>query len=216
MASKVLVDPSELSCSICLDTFTDPRALPCVHTYCYGCLEVWVQKSGSSQTITCPLCKDVSPIPSGGLNKIKNNYFTADLVERINKIKLKAGHANVDCTSKNIELGEVDPIIYCKTHARNVIDQYCVDCDLAACGTCLLRNHRHHNLVDLEEQAAISKQQLKGVLQQADVLIKLIDTKIQESEKHREQSTSDIKSIKRQINKVIEGFLNRTIKNNNS
>ena len=165
-------------------------------------------KSGSSQTISCPLCKDVSPIPSGGLNKIKNNYFIADLVERINKIELKTRHSEVEC-AKDIELGEVNPIIYCKTHSRNVIDQYCVDCDLAACGTCLLRNHRQHNLVDLEEQAKFSKQQLQAVLQQTDVLIKLIDDKIQDSEKHEKQSTNDINCIKLQINKVIDGMISK-------
>ena len=53
---------------------------------------------------------------------------------------------------EHITLDDVAPII-CKTHPRNAIDQYCVDCDLAACGTCLLRDHRQHNLVDLEEQA---------------------------------------------------------------
>ena len=166
-------------------------------------------KSGSSQTITCPLCKDVSPIPSDGIMRIKNNYFIADLVERINKIELKSGHGEIERTKKDIELDEVDPIIYCKTHSRNVIDQYCVDCDLAACGTCLLRNHRHHNLVDLEEQAKISKQQLQGVIQQTDVLIKLIDDQIQDSEKHEKQSANDISSIKRQINKVIEGMISK-------
>ena len=184
MARKVLVDPSELSCSISFDTFTDPRVLPCVHTFCYGCLEGWMKKSGSSQTITCRLCKDVSTIPSGGLNKIKNNYFIADLVERINKIELISSHRKVECSKKDMALGEVDSIIHCKTHSRNDIDKYCVDCDLAACGTCLLRNHRQHNLVDLDEQAKISKQQLQGVIQQTDVINKLIDDQIQDSEKH--------------------------------
>ena len=112
-------------------------------------------------------------------------------------------------------MDEVDPIIYCKTHARNVIDQYCVDCDLAACGTSLLRNHRQHNLVDLEEQAAISKQKLQGVLRQTDVLIKLIDDQIKDSEKHEKQSASDIKSVKRQINKVINGMISKLSKKNN-
>ena len=152
-------------------------------------------KSGSNQTITCPLCKDVSPIPSGGLKEIKNNYYLTNLVSRIDQ---------VDLQSACIQLDEAAPIIYCKTHPRNVIHKYCVDCDLADCGTCLLRDHRQHKLVDLEEQAKISKQQLKGVLQETDVLIKLIDEQIQDSEKHEKQSTDDIQRVKRQINKVIE------------
>ena len=49
MASKILVDPSDLSCSICIEVFNDPRALPCLHSYCYGCLEGWVKKSKSNK-----------------------------------------------------------------------------------------------------------------------------------------------------------------------
>ena len=120
-----------------------------------------MKKSGSSQTITCPLCKDVSTIPSGGIIRIKNNYFIADLVKRINKIELKCSRREVKSTKEVVELGEVDFIIYCISHARNAINQYCVDCNLAACDTCLLRNHSRHNLVDLDEHAKISKQQLQ-------------------------------------------------------
>ena len=209
MASKVLVNPSELSCSICLDVFKDPRVLPCVHSFCHICLEGWVKKSGSSQTITCPLCKDLSPVPSEGLKGIKSNYFIADLVERIHKTDLKSSSGGVGITKESIKLKEAIPIIYCKFHARNVIDQYCVDCDLPACGTCLLRDHRHHNLVDLDTQAEISKHKLQGVLRRTDVLIKLIDDKIQDSEKHEKQSTNDMNSIKRQINKVIDDRISK-------
>ena len=141
--------------------------------------------------------------------RIKNNYFIADLVERINKIELKCSRREVRSTEEVVELGEVDSIIYCKSHARNVITQYCVDCNLAACDTCLLRNHRRHNLVDLDEHAKISKQQLQGVLQQTDVIIKLIDDTIQDSVKYEKQSANDISSIKRQINKVIDGMISK-------
>ena len=152
--------------------------------------------SGSSKTITCPLCKDESDIPSGGIKRIKNNYFIADLVERINKIEIKPSRREVRRPKEFLEFSELDPIIYCKSHVRNVIDQYCVDCDLAACGTCLLQDHRHHNLVDLEEQATISIQQLQDVLQQTYLLIYQIDDKIQDSKKHEKQSRDDIKSLR--------------------
>ena len=201
MASKVLVDPSDVSCSVCLDIFTDPRVLRCAHSFCYGCLKGWVNKSGSSQTMTCSICRDISPIPSGGLKKVKDSKFLADLVDKMRKMDLISTHGEFEFIKENMSVGKT-PYIYCQFHARNIIDQYCVDCGLAACGTCLLRDHRHHKLVDLEEQAAISKQQLQGIIQQVDLFIELIEKEINESRKFDEQSTIDIESIIAKINQI--------------
>ena len=257
MATRITVDLSELTCSICLEVFSDPRILPCVHSYCFACLDGWVKKcagNNGNNIIKCPLCKETSPVPKGGLKKVKNNYFLQDLVGRLNKKDTKfegrgiecstdycgqpsvqyctegCGHLCNDCFryhkrskgSKNhcvvptdkvpgldpVRLNEVVPL-YCKIHPRNIVDQFCVDCDLSACGTCLLRNHRHHNLVDLTEQAETSRKQLENILKETDVTIKLIDEQIADREKHTIQSSDDIHNTKQEINKVIDGMINK-------
>lgn len=48
-------------CNICFDEAVIPVVTPCGHLYCWGCLEVWLDK-GSHE---CPVCKgyvDVSNI----------------------------------------------------------------------------------------------------------------------------------------------------------
>ena len=162
----------------------------------------------SSKTICCPLCKEVSPVPSGGLKTIKYNYFLADLVKRMDTIQVESRHRGVQGTKEDIKLSDVAPF-HCKAHPRHEVDQYCVDCDFSACGTCLLRNHRHHNLVDIAEQAKISNKQLQHILKQTTTMIQLIDQQIDESNKYDKQSTTDIKNIKKQINKVIDGMIEK-------
>ena len=152
MASKITVDPSDLSCSICQEVFNDPRALPCLHNICYGCLKEWMKKSTPNTTICCPLCKEVNPVPSGGRKAIKYNYFLADLAKRKDTIDVKSSYKGVQDTKEDIKLSEVTPF-YCKAHPRNPIDQYCVDCDFVACGTCSLLNHSQQNLVDKSRSA---------------------------------------------------------------
>ena len=166
-------------------------------------------KCGSSQLITCPLCGQVSTVSSGGLKRIKNNYFIRDLLEQTPKINLESKRRAIECTTYYIKFSESP--IFCPFHDRDVIDQYCVDCGLAACGTCLLRDHSHHKRVDLEEQTKISKNQMQAVLLKTDVIIKLIDKQTNESRKYDEQSTIDIKNIKRQIDNVIaNGIIPKT------
>ncbi|XP_028840963.1 bloodthirsty-related gene family, member 30 [Denticeps clupeoides] len=59
--AEVVGDPElfsefELTCSICLDLFTDPVSTPCGHNFCQGCIGgYWA----SSEVCTCPLCKYV-------------------------------------------------------------------------------------------------------------------------------------------------------------
>ena len=254
MATGITVEPSELTCAICLEVLTDPRMLPCVHSFCFGCLDEWMKKSARNKTITCPLCKETSLLPKVGLKKVKNNYFLQDLVGRLNKKETKAsrrgtecsagdcvqpslqyctegcGHLCTDCfehhtrskANKNHcvvpadEAPAVDPIRLCevappccKIHPRNTVHQFCIDCNLAVCGTCLLQNHRQHNLVDLTEHAETSRKQLENILKETDIIIKLIDEKIDDCETHTKLSSDDIHNTKQQINKVIDGMINK-------
>ena len=43
----------ELRCVICLEKFTSPKVLNCLHTFCLECLNKWV----NSGTINCPTCR---------------------------------------------------------------------------------------------------------------------------------------------------------------
>lgn len=69
----------ELTCSICLDLFTDPVSTPCGHNFCQGCIGgYWA----SSAVCTCPLCKREFPErPLLSINKvfarIANNFKLA-------------------------------------------------------------------------------------------------------------------------------------------
>ena len=49
----------EVSSSVCMNTFTDPKTLPCLHSFCLHCLSIrGIQRtSGLHDTITCPQCQ---------------------------------------------------------------------------------------------------------------------------------------------------------------
>ncbi|CAN9505103.1 unnamed protein product [Ophioblennius macclurei] len=53
-AASDLFSEQELTCSICLDLFSDPVSTPCGHNFCQACIGgYWA----SSSVCTCPLCK---------------------------------------------------------------------------------------------------------------------------------------------------------------
>ena len=58
MASVVPKKVNEhLECAVCIEQFQEPKVLPCLHTYCKGCLEKLVKKKGPGYVITCPECR---------------------------------------------------------------------------------------------------------------------------------------------------------------
>ena len=34
----------ELTCSVCLDRYDDPKALPCLHSFCLNCIKLLPQR----------------------------------------------------------------------------------------------------------------------------------------------------------------------------
>ena len=44
-------------CPICTEVYTDPRVLPCVHTYCLKCIEKYSEDKQPGDELACPLCR---------------------------------------------------------------------------------------------------------------------------------------------------------------
>lgn len=53
-------------CPICLETYVDPRSLPCIHVLCMNCLQslVGTAQSAKRSKIKCPLCQKDAVIPT--------------------------------------------------------------------------------------------------------------------------------------------------------
>src|SRR5688572_29436317 len=81
-------------CCICLKEFTDPRMLPCIHTFCLGCLkqasyQTNLGRSGPSRrTMSCPLCRKLFTIPVEGLDGLQKNFFMEHLMEVTKDLQL--------------------------------------------------------------------------------------------------------------------------------
>ncbi|XP_034046631.1 E3 ubiquitin-protein ligase TRIM39-like [Thalassophryne amazonica] len=67
-AAPELFSEQELTCSICLDLFSEPVSTPCGHNFCQACIGgYWA----SSPVCTCPLCKrQFNERPQLSVNKV--------------------------------------------------------------------------------------------------------------------------------------------------
>ena len=78
-----------VSCSLCLSPFTDPKILPCFHTFCLHCLnELQQASSGIHGEITCPECHRKFQVPGSGYPKeLPSNFQMNSLLGVIKAIQ---------------------------------------------------------------------------------------------------------------------------------
>ena len=83
MAEEVLEKLKEqLNCSICLDTYADPKLLQCFHVYCRKCLVPLVVRDEQGELgLTCPTCRQVTPIPAGGVAGLQSAFHINRFLE---------------------------------------------------------------------------------------------------------------------------------------
>ncbi|XP_072016858.1 uncharacterized protein [Amphiura filiformis] len=73
--------PKDLArCGICNEIINQPKALPCLHTFCLECLREWGKSN--KDTVTCPVlnCKKTTPMPSDGVDGLPGNVFVSSLI----------------------------------------------------------------------------------------------------------------------------------------
>ena len=111
----------ELTCAICLCRYDHPKVLPCLHSYCKGCLEK-LANPGQQPEITCPQCKEVHQIPPEGIDAFKTYFTINNLIEllRVHEattVKESAEHAvTILCESGVDENPAVAHCLTCSDH----------------------------------------------------------------------------------------------------
>ena len=117
-ATKKLND--QLTCPVCLEQFTDPRTLPCLHSFCTGCLEKLHQEDGS-RSISCPTCRTPTDLPQQGIAAFPKAFYLNNFIEVQNLLKKASGKQKVVCDN-------------CGPSEEAAV--YCQECDKFICSFC--------------------------------------------------------------------------------
>ena len=128
MATASSVTADLTTCSICLEVFTNPKSLPCLHAFCLKCLEGCFTDKCPGDDVNCPLCRKEFKIPAGGLNSLQHHFFVQRLLDARDVSREVTCEV---CLEENA--GDADNI--------PTATMYCVDCDQKLCEQCS-RPHR--------------------------------------------------------------------------
>ena len=71
----------QVTCSICLDTYTEPKTISCLHTFCCECLERHARVSQKQGKFRCPECQVEIDLPEGNrFDCLPNSFFHKSLL----------------------------------------------------------------------------------------------------------------------------------------
>ena len=91
----------QLRCSVCLETYTNPKQLLCHHVYCVECLRPPLVKSRQGQlSVTCPLCRHVTPVPPEGVAGLQSAVHVTGLLEIRDSVTKIPGGEELDRSNK--------------------------------------------------------------------------------------------------------------------
>ena len=62
----------QVTCSICLDTYTEPKTISCLHTFCRECLERHARVSQRQGKFRCPECQAEIDLPPKSFFSLKS------------------------------------------------------------------------------------------------------------------------------------------------
>ena len=127
-------------CPVCMTRFTDPKLLPCFHTFCLHCLQRIQATRGIRETISCPECRRNFAIPGNGdLNTLPTNFRLNSLLDAL---------PVTECKTRGVKCGNCE-----KTRQQSA---YCFTCCSFWCDDCLplhngIKTNKEHHVLALKD-----------------------------------------------------------------
>ena len=130
----------ELSCTVCMSKYTDPKQLPCLHSFCLHCLNGIQRTSGRRDKIACPECRQEFNVPDkGNLAALPTNFRINSLLDVL---------AIKECNTTGVKCGNCDE--------RTKQSHYCFQCYAFWCEECIglhnrMKANKDHYALALED-----------------------------------------------------------------
>ena len=111
----------QVTCSICLDTYTEPKIISCFHTFCCECLEKHARVSQRQGKFRCPECQAAIDLPEGNrFDRLPISFFHNSLLSLL-AVRQSGDTSSITCS----QCRKTNPQMY-----------YCFDCRRFMCLDC--------------------------------------------------------------------------------
>ncbi|KAL9968712.1 hypothetical protein ACROYT_G020831 [Oculina patagonica] len=130
----------EVTCSVCIHLYKEPKQLPCLHIFCLECLNDLARTSTRHGKIKCPLCQIEVAVPeSGTMETLPSCFYLKNLIDIL---------AIKECNTSKVTCGNCDE--------KSEEASYCFRCSKFWCKKCLnahsvLKENKQHRVLALKD-----------------------------------------------------------------
>ena len=188
----------QVTCSICLDTYTEPKTVSCLHTFCCQCLErharVVSQRQGKFR---CPECQAEIDLPEGNrFDLLPNSFFHKSLLGVLEA---------EDCQAIPRQQQET-----CSQHTEERLRYYCSTCEASVCPVCVTEDHRGHAFDLLEKAVQEEKKNIMSTVETIKEKADLFRAELRKLEKTSADVEMIIAIAKQEVSEATERVITKT------
>ena len=177
----------QVTCSICLDTYTQPKTISCLHTFCCECLERHARVSQRQGKFRCPECQAEIDLPEGNrFDGLPNSFLHKSL------------------------LGVFDAEETCPQHTEERVRYYCSSCEACICPICVAEDHRGHAFDVLENAVQEDKKNIMLTVETIKERANLFRAELRKLEKTSEDVERIIAMAKQEVSDATEYVIRMT------
>ena len=208
MAEKALKKvEDQLDCSICLETYTDPKLLQCLHVFCRKCLVKLVDRDQQGQLIlTCPICRQDTPVPANGTAGLQPAFHIVPLLEIAEELKKATVDLHVPASAERVSTSLTpapDKIrVSCPDHEK-AVELHCKKCEEPICYKCLVTGAKHqgHDCEELNTAFERYKGEMTASLGPMEQQLTTVNKALAQFERHCGEISDQQAAIEADVHK---------------
>ena len=187
----------QVTCSICLDTYTEPKTISCLHTFCCECLERHARVSQRQGKFRCPECQAEINLPEGNrFDRLPNSFFHKSLLGVIEAEDRQAIPRQQQGT--------------CSQHTEERVRYYCSSCEVYVCPICVTEDHRGHAFDVLEKAVQEGKKSIMSAVETIKEKANLFGAELRKLEETSEDVEMIIAIAKQEVSEATEHVITKT------
>ena len=187
----------QVTCSICLDTYTEPKTISCLHTFCCECLERHARVSQRQGKFRCPECQAEINLPEGNrFDRLPNSFFHKSLLGVIEAEDRQAIPRQQQGT--------------CSQHTEERVRYYCSSCEVYVCPICVTEDHRGHAFDVLEKAVQEGKKSIMSAVETIKEKANLFGAELRKLGETSEDVEMIIAIAKHEVSEATEHVITKT------